>query len=705
MNFAFNLRGVWFVVAILTAFSSYAETNNDETDGIEEIIVTAHPLGGEGLSQPSDVLYGDALAEELDASIGGTLSNLPGVQSASFGYAVGRPVIHGLAGPRVRVMQDRIDTMDISVTSADHAVTVDPFTADSVEVLKGPAALLYGSGAIGGVVNVQTGRIPRAVPEELGVRVEHRYNDNFDGNATSARIDGGAGNFAFHFDGSWRDGDEYEIPGFAESAAQRALEEEEEHDEEEEEEEGEHGHEEEEEAFGELPGSQFDFDSMAGGVSYVADWGFAGIAVSRITAEYGLPGGHGHEEGHDEEEGEDEEEHEEEEEEGNPILDMEQDRIDVEIGINEPWAGFESLNIRLGRNDYEHVEFEPNGEAGTVFENEAWELRTEAVMASENSRTAFGLQHFRREFSAVGEEAFVPPVDTVSTGAFWVREQDFDAGSLEMGLRLEQTNHDPDAGSERDFTGYSASLGVVLPLSDTLTLNVFGDISSRAPVAEELFSNGPHLATNAFEIGDPDLDEESAAHVSAGLSYGGERVRVDVTGYATSFSDFIFETPTGEEEDELPVFQFMQRDATFSGLDLSASVRAAEFDNGALFFSGHYEFVNAELDTRGNDNIPRIPPHRWGLGAELLLGKLTAKLNFRRYAEQDDVTDAELPTDSYEDLRAYVGFKFDAGPTEATIFLQGRNLTDDEQRHHSSFIKDFAPAPGRTIEAGVRVSL
>ena len=278
--------------ACTCAVSAAAEPDSQEANGpevalIEEVVVIGHPLSGEGLSQASEVLQGDELARQLGANIGATLEAQPGIHSAQFGNAVGRPVIHGLGGPRVRIMEDRIDALDVSVTSADHAVTVEPFTADRIEVLKGPSTLLYGSGAIGGVVDVHTGRIPHEVPDKpLSGGAEIRYDDNTEGTATSFKLNGGAGRIAWHLDGTWKDGDEYEIPGFAESSHLRALEEAE----------GE-GEEEagEEEARDILPGSDYDFETYAGGVSYVFDRGFIGISVSQLNADYGLPGGHGHE--------------------------------------------------------------------------------------------------------------------------------------------------------------------------------------------------------------------------------------------------------------------------------------------------------------------------------------------------------------------------------------------------------------------------
>ncbi|MFK7732404.1 MAG: TonB-dependent receptor plug domain-containing protein, partial [Pseudomonadales bacterium] len=319
----------------------HAQENS--SNQLEEVVVSSHPLSGEGLSQAVELVKGKELQRALDSNIGSTLSKLPGIRSASFGKAVGRPVIHGLGGPRIKVMEDRIDSLDVSVTSGDHAVGIDPFIAEKIEVLKGASTLLYGSGAIGGVVDVHTGRVPHTIPEDgISGGIETRFDTNTDGNATALKLNGGAGSFAWHLDAAIRDGDEYEIPGFAESSQLRALEEAEHEDEEEEGEE--HEEHEEEEARDILPGSQFESESFAIGASYIQDWGFVGLAFSRMEANYGLPGGHGHEEEH--EEGEEEEGEEHEEEEGNPLLDLEQNRVDFELGVSNPFSIFSSLNVR-----------------------------------------------------------------------------------------------------------------------------------------------------------------------------------------------------------------------------------------------------------------------------------------------------------------------------------------------------------------------
>ena len=647
---------------------------------MEELTVIAHPLSAEGLAQAGLVVEGETLTRNLSANIGETLHRLPGVHNSSFGNAAGRPVIRGLSGPRVRIMEDRLDSLDVSVTSADHATTVDAFVADRIEVLKGPSTLLYGSGAIGGVVDVHTGRIPHDRPDELTGGIEARAEDSTEQVSTVGELDFGAGPMAFHVDGFYRDANDYDIPGCVESDELRAAE-------------GGEACEED----GTLPGSELETWGGALGGSWIGERGFVGIAVSRYDSDYGLPGGHGHE--HEEEEGE-----EHDEEEGNPTISLDQTRIDLEAGLENPFRGFSSANLRIAYNDYDHEEIEPDGEVATKFDNKAWDSRFELSHRELLEFTgSFGVQYSDKNFSAVGEEAFIEPVDTTAAALFWVGQRSFSRFDLETGVRLESVEHDPAIGGNEDFTVYSASLGFVVPCGNAWELGLQSDYSERAPVPEELYSDGPHLATQSYEIGNPDLDEEQAFNIAATLDYAGDDWYLSASAYYTEFSDFIYQFATGEEEDELPVQQYDQEDATFYGLDMSGGFRAATFDGGSLWLNGMFDIVEAELDIDGNDNLPRIPPWRIGVGASLDWHRITARIDYLYVDEQDDVSEFELPTDDYEDLRIFISTHVPARFGKFELFVQGKNLTDDEQRYHTSFIKDFAPQPGRTFEGGIRM--
>jgi len=714
----------WLAVATLAA-----DAPEEEPGDIEEVIVLAHPLAEEGLAQANDVLEGDELERKAVDNIGATVGNEPGIHNSSYGVGAGRPVIHGLGGARVRVMEEQIDTLDVSVSSGDHAVTVDPFVAERVEVLKGSATLLYGSGAIGGVVDVHTGRIPDEVPERIRGALDLRGTDNGDGTNGAFRLDGGGGNVAWHVDAFAREAGDYDIPGFAESAALHALEEEEEHHDEEEHGDDDHDHEadddheeeghgDEEEAYGHLPGSAVEVRGGSVGFSFVGDRGFAGLSVSSLDSEYGIPGHshahheHGHEEeGHDDHEDDDHEEHaddhedeeHEDEVEDAPVVILEQTRVDVEAGLDDPFDGFEGLNLRLGINDYEHVENEA-GEVGTAFSNEAWEARAELTHRPFGGwRGTLGLQLGDRGFSVVGEEAFTPPVDTSSFGLFWVGERSVGELGIEAGVRYDRVEHAPRHGTSRDFSGGSASLGLIVPLGKDWEGTLLADYSSRAPVGEELFSDSPHPGTGVFEIGDPGLDHEQARNLAATLTGGGDGRSLRGTFYYTHFANFIYQAATGEEQDGFDVRRYAQADATFAGFEVEGRATILEWGAGSLEVGAFFDTVSPELDVAGNDNLPLIPPNRVGVSFAFTSDRLRATVDYVRASEQDDVAEFELPSDSYDDLRARVAWRLRPGAMTVDLFVAGRNLTDDEQRLHTSVVKDLAPQPGRTIEAGVRM--
>ena len=682
-----------YAVLLASAATSTVLLAQSQDPELEEVLILAHPLADNGTAQTVTVLSGDELERTVSGSLGETLSGEAGIQSASFGTAVGRPIIHGLAGARVKTTLDRIDTLDVSVTSGDHAVGVEPFLTDQVTVLRGSSTLLYGSGAIGGVVDAATSRIHSELPTDTSGRIQLRTTDNANASNGAFALDAPLGrSIVLHVDGFLSDADDYEIPGFVESAFQIAAEEAEEevHDEE--------GEEHETEAFGTLEGSRVERRGGAIGLSTVGENGFAGFSISSFDAEYGLVGGHGDEE----EAGEDEEG------EGPGIIDLKQTRFDVEAQLDNPFVGFESINFRVGVNDYEHEEIEPNGEVGTRFENDAWEgrieLRHNEVAGFDG---AFGIQAGNREFSAVGEEAFVPAVDSETLGLFWVGQRELGDYELETGVRWEKTDYEPidPAVNATDFNNLSASLGLVRSFGEDLTVSALLDVANRAPTIEELFSNGPHLATQSFEIGDPGLQEEGVTSLTLSAGYGNDLVEFDTSLYVMDFSDYIYEANAGKIEDGLPVFTFRQDDARFTGVDLKGLVHLGVFKNGDFDLNFLFDYVRGELelDLGVDANLPRIPASRASLGFSWKNELWSLRADYLKVDNQQRVASFELPTAGYEDLSVFVQRTLSVADTELNIFFHGRNLTDDEQRYHGSIVKDFAPAPGRRLELGIRL--
>ena len=661
---------------------------------LDELIVTASPLrsDSENVVQPVEILAGEALDDRRAGTLGETLSGVLGVQTSFFGTGVGRPIIRGQEGARVQVLNEGIGSLDASTTSVDHAVSIDPFLANQIEVLKGPATLLYGPGAIGGAVNVVDGRVPSVLPEApISGRAELRAGTAADERSGMFRLDGASGRIAWHLDGFRRDTADYEIPGFARHVHDDEHEHEHEHDE--------HGHEDEENPFGLLPNSAVDTRGGAAGASYIGERGFLGLALSRYESLYGVPGHahHSHEEDHDDAHGYDKAEGEEEEE---VRIDLGQTRWDLKGGLFTPFDGVESVNLRVGANNYRHFELEGE-EIGTRFDNDAVEARADLVHAPiAGWRGALGVQASRRDFSALGEEAFVPPSLSRDLGLFLIEEKNLERWKLEWGVRADRVRIEADGHERRSFSGVSASAGALFRLNEALHFSAGFDRAERAPNAEELFSDGPHLATRAYELGDADLESETSQQIELGLHLHAGPLSGKLSVYRNRINDFIYQADTGREEDELPVLQWSQADATFRGVE--GELEWAMFDNasGAWALRLFGDAVNATLDAGGA--LPRIAPDRTGLALNWNLEGWRASIETQRYATQSAVAKFEEPTAGFSLLNASVAYHWDVEDIGWEVFLRGNNLGDREARMHTSVLKEDAPLPGRNLLFGLR---
>lgn len=631
-------------------------------------MVTASPeprLQSE-IAQPTSVLAGEELRLSIQPTLGETLNRLPGVTSTFFGPGASRPVIRGLGGDRIRVLEGGLGTGDASTTSPDHAVSVDPLSAERIEVLRGPATLLYGSSAVGGVVNVIDNRIPESLPgERLSGSVEIRGGTVADERSGAANLDGSLGRIGWHVDFLKRETDDYEIPG------------------------------------GIADNSATDTESGTAGFSWIGNDSFLGLAVRRHDSLYGIPGGHEHEH----HEGE---EHEgEEEEEGESVrVDLEQQRWDLRGGITRPFGIFRGANLRFGSTDYEHRELEGE-EVGTRFLNESWEGRLELLQRRFGPLTgSLGLQVQNRDFEAIGDEAFVPPTRTESWAAFTFQEIVQGSWRFQFGGRFE--NQDVSAtgvGLEtRSFDGLSGSAGLIWqPGSDGYSIGLSLARSTKLPNAEELYSNGPHLATNAFEIGDPDLKEETSLGFDLTFRKASGPLTGEINLFVNRFDDFIYESFTDEEEDGLPVFRYIQQDAELRGAELSGIYELFHTEPHHVDLEFGADYVRAELRESGNA-LPRIPPLRYRLGFHYRGERLQGLIEGERVEEQDRVAAFERPTDGYNLLNASVGYRFFAADLVYDVLLRGTNLTDEEARNHVSFLKDLVPLPGRDLSVAVRLT-
>lgn len=663
---------------------------------LETVEVTASPLrpGIDDLVQPVDVLRGEELQDRVSGTLGESLERQAGVQSASFGVGVGRPVVRGLEGARVQVLANGGSALDVSTVSADHAIGIEPFLADQIEVLKGPATLLYGSGAIGGAVNVVDGRVPTAqVGRTVSGRAELRHGSVDDGTVGMARVDADAGTITLHADLFRRETSDVNIPGFAFSPDLIA-------------EEIEEGEDPDHFARGTLPNSALTTEGGALGASWFGERAWFGMAASTYRSNYGIPpGAHAHGDEDEDEDHDHDADHDHDEEHGHEEevvrLDLRQDRFEGRGGLRD--AGpFAEVNWRVQRSLYEHTELEGE-EIGTRFNNTGTEARIEAVQRERNGwRGAFGIQASHRDFEAVGEEAFVPPSITRDLGVFALQEKDFGDFKLEFGARHDQVRVDPDTGGEASFGATSLAAGGLWRFSEAVHLSLNLNRAERAPTAEELFSDGAHVATQSYELGDADLDTEVALGGELGLHMHHGRFDGRISVFRTNFDDFIYLADTGEEADELPLRVWTQGDATFQGWEAELGVLLADNASGEWNLRLFADHVDAELD--GGGNLPRIAPGRVGADLDWRQGAWRVRLGAVRVQRQDEVAEIETPTNGYTLLDAGVAYHWDVGLVGWEAFLEGRNLGDKEARAHTSYLKDYAPLPGRNVMAGVRVN-
>lgn len=646
---------------------------------LELVKISASALGRNmlELSQPVEVISGEELDLLSQASIGETLSSQLGVTSTYFGPASGRPVIRGLTGNRVRVQQDGIGSMDVSALSPDHAVALEPLLVDSVEIVKGPATLLYGNGAFGGVINMTDSRIPEESPlVAVSGAIEARGDTAADERSLVARFDGGSERFAWHVDAFTRDTNPVEIPSAAESEILHEAE----------------GHEEpgEEETSGVLENSDVETRGGAIGGSWIGTEGFFGLSVSRYDSNYGVPG-HAHEE-----EDPAAEPHAEE----GVRIDLEQTRYDVKGRRDNPFDGIESLKVRAGYNDYRHAEIE-EGDVATTFVNKEFDARLEMVHAPlADWRGAFGLQLRDRDFSALGAEAYVPPTESQGVGVFLVEEREFDRWRVEVGGRVETQDQDALGFASQSDTAFSTSAGLVRQLGDAQSLGINLTRAQRMPDIEERYSEGPHLATLQYEIGNPQLDTETANNIDLTWRKAGEGVNWTVNLYYNRVNDFIYLENTGAEMEELPVAVYTQADAVLKGYEAELVMPLFDRDGDGLDLRVFSDYTRGTLVDGGN--LPRIPPLRFGAGLDWASTHWTAGIEATRYQEQDETAALELPTDGYTMVDASVSYRIFTHHADWNVFLRGSNLLDEEARRHTSFLKDLAPLPGRNFTVGVR---
>ena len=673
-------------IALLAAPAFAADAPPDHhADTSSDIIVTA-PFERDR----TDVLFGTSvvsgaeLNRVLRPTIGETLAHEPGVSATSFGPNASRPVLRGLQGERVRVLKDGIGSSDVSNTSVDHAVVINPLTADRIEVLRGPAALLYGSSAIGGVVNVIDSRIPRTLTDEA-VHIDGiaTYGSAADERSASARLDVPLGRFVVHLDGSYTKTGDQRIGGFVLTPALRAA----------------------AVASGDpgiatlatlrdrLPNSAARTWEVAAGAAYIGESGNLGVSFGRYDSLYGLPVRFSLDPAIEAEQ---------------VRLQVRQDRADLRGEIDIAEGFFEKIKLRAGFADYQHQELEADGSIATTFLNQSVESRLEFVQRKKGVwRGAFGMQLAIRDFDVIGDEAFVPKNSTTQFGVFTLDTFDWGKAKAEIGLRYEKTTlraeASPTIGNpayDRSFEAFSGSIGGSLALTDNVRVGLSASHTERAPAAEELFANGPHAGTQAFEIGDPDFRKEVSNGLEATLRGEGNGWSFGLSAYHNWFGNFIYETPTGAVQDDLPVFQFRQAPARFWGIEAEGSVRLGEVSGMGIVVDGVADYTRATV--RGAGPVPRIPPLRLLGGIEAQAAMFDARAEVEWTAAQDRVAAFETQTRGFTIVNASIAFRPFGKDNRTSITASANNIFNVEARRHASFLKDYAPLAGRDFRISAR---
>lgn len=671
------------MLSLALAFAPAAASADDTSLAPVTVSASALALGSDQMSTPVSVLAGDELVRRRVATLGETLSGEPGIAASHFGAGASRPIIRGMDGPRVKLLSDGSEIMDASTISPDHAVAIEPMLSEQIEVLRGPSALAYGGGAIGGVVNVLDKRVPTAVPER-GVEgsVELRADSVANGVAGAFEVTAGSGNLAFHAEGLKRDARDYRVgSGWDHSR---------------------------------VDGSYNQTETGSLGVSLVGARGYLGLAFTRQQNEYGLPG-HSHEYeachphgnhlhcGHHGEE--DEHEHEHDEHAGTPYVKLDSERWDLRGELLEPFAGFTRARLRASYTDYGHEEIEQDegiDSVGTRFRSKASDARVELEHAPLGGwRGVLGLQTGRRDFRADGDEAYVPPTVTTRHAAFLIEEYTLADWRFEAGLRHEWQDIEVDSTQrDRSHRGNSVSLGAVWNFAPQYSLGMTLSRTQRLPTAEELYAKGLHMATSTWERGNPDLKAETANNVDLTLRKLTGPTTFSVSVFHNRIDDYIHARTLDAHED-FQLIEYDQRDAVFTGIE-GAIRQQLDATFGLTLFG---DYVRARLEAGDGDrDLPRIPAHRVGLRLDAKWNAWRAEAEVYRVGRQRDVAEFELETPGYNMVNVGVSYggRYNGMPWQ--VYLKGNNLGDQLAYAHTSFIKNAAPLAGRNLSLGVRVS-
>lgn len=665
---------------------------NGENDvqQLDEVVVVGNALkhATAKSAKPVTILSGDQLRSKVGSTIGETLKNELGMTSQSFGSGVGSPVIRGQAGPRVRVMQNSMGNNDASTLSPDHANGVEPILAERVEVLRGPATLLYGNGAIGGVVNVIDNRIPEVVPDKIiGGAGEQRYDSVTNESASVLKLEGGKSGWAYHFDGFYRDQGNTHISGRAiDEQAVRVN----------------------EPDFtaplnpdGLIVNTQGRARGGSAGISRISDVGLLGASINTMEKNYGIPSdGSG----------------------GDPVtVELKQTRYDFKGQLNKPFSFAEQIRTKFGFTDYQHQELDA-GTPATTFLNKAYESRLELEHQPIGIvKGVWGFQSTNSQFTAIsadGSAPLVPQSDTDSYGLFAVESFKVGAVTYEFGGRGEWQSISPENRSSLIYLPVSGSASALWDVTDHHQLSLGITHSQRAPLIQELFYDGVHEASRSYELGNANLTREVSNNLDLGYRYQANWMTAEINLFHNWVSDYIFQHRAGYMYDEdagaftsvctvgatcLPVEESQQAAAAFKGFEAQTVFPLLQNNFGALDLTLFSDYTRGTFDKGGD--VPRMPPLRYGLQLSYEKNDFSTNARLTRGEAQIHAGENETNTPSYLLLNLGAQYRL-AGFYEADmlLFANGKNMLNENIRNSTSYLRNFAPDPGRSAEVGVRIN-
>lgn len=687
--------------------------NSSALSTLPTIVISAHPLDrtAADIATPVTVVDHDQLASGA-GTLGQALAGQPGIHTDSFGGGASRPVIRGQHAPRVKVLSDGSEVMDVSAISPDHAVTVEPLLSEKIEVLRGPSTLLYGSGAIGGAINVLDNKIPAQMPENgFEGEINLRGNSVADEKAGAAALTVALGEqFALHVEGLKRDANDYKVRGYTinDQAEKR------------------------------VDGSYASSENASIGLAWINARGFAGLALSQRKDEYGLPGhsdeyascavdqaqgaqlrcgDHAEEQAHDRTDSHSEHG-------AAPWIALDSKRVDFRAEYAQPFAGFDKIRVRAGYTDYQHHEIEADDfkqpQVATTFSNQGYDARIELThVPLAGFDGVLGLHYARSEFEANGEEVFLPKTLTETISAFMLEHYQWKEVHVELGARQEwQTiNAQGSAAGElarfstqdHDDTATSASLAATWQFVPDYALALSLAHAERLPNAQELYAHGVHLATSTYELGNVSLSSEISSNVELSLRKTAGDFTFGLSAYHNQVDDYIYARTLDafkvEGFDSFRLIQYTQSDASFNGLEAQSSYRIDDNYTANLFG----DYVRARLDSsrQGKRNLPRIPAARLGgrlqANWDALGGQLGGSLEYSHVFKQNDIADYESTTAGYNLINATLAYDGELNARNSyRLYLQMNNLLDEQYYNHSSFLSAI-PQPGRNITAGMQL--